>query len=283
VSYFVTTDTLVTWLILPDGEVEVFRSRGFEVPGQAGAGSAAAAAQRLGTLLFPAEILDRLPAGTELVIVPHGPLNLLPFAALTLPGSAEPLGVRHALRYSPSLSTLAEIAERGEGIGAAEAVARALVVGDPAMPEVTGTSGERIRLGQLSGAAAEGQWVARQVKGRALTGTEATESQVRSLFPTATLVHLATHGYAYASEAMARQSFIALAPDAQHDGLLTVGEVLDEIPSLVAELVVLSACQTGLGDLKQAEGTVGLRRSMFGVHLDSKIRSTGRPSNLWAR
>ena len=57
---------------------------------------------------------------------------------------------------------------------------------------------------------------------------------------------------------------MALAADADNDGLLTVGEVLDDNTlRLRAELVVLSACQTGLGDLKQAEGTVGLQRAFL--------------------
>jgi CHAT domain-containing protein len=78
------------------------------------------------------------------------------------------------------------------------------------------------------------------------------------------LIHLATHGYAFASEGLVRRSFVAFAPGSGYDGVLTVGEILDDSALILnAELVTLSACRTGLGDLKQAEGTVGLQRAFL--------------------
>src|SRR6185436_5435058 len=107
-------------------------------------------------------------------------------------------------------------------------------------------------------------WVSERTGTTALTRRQASETEVKKRLPRASLVHLATHGYAYASDARARLSFIALAPTTSDDGFLTVGEVLDD-PALrlSADLVVLSACQTGLGDLKQTEGTVGLQRAFL--------------------
>jgi len=108
------------------------------------------------------------------------------------------------------------------------------------------------------------RWLAERLGVSPLSGAEATESVVRKRLAESRLVHLATHGYAYSTEAWARQSFVALAPDDENDGLLTVGEILDDPAlELEAELVVLSACQTGLGDLKEAEGTVGLQRAFL--------------------
>lgn len=101
---------------------------------------------------------------------------------------------------------------------------------------------------------------------RLLNDSAASETVVRRRLSRATLVHLATHGRAYNSDAFARASFVVLAPDRRHpDGLLTVGELLDDSTLTLheAELVVLSACQTGLGDLKEAEGTVGLQRAFL--------------------
>jgi CHAT domain-containing protein len=80
----------------------------------------------------------------------------------------------------------------------------------------------------------------------------------------APLIHFATHGLAYGTSSAARRSFVAFAPDSTNDGLLTLGELMDDKQlTLTAELVVLSACQTGLGDMKKAEGSIGLQRAFL--------------------
>jgi CHAT domain-containing protein len=140
------------------------------------------------------------------------------------------------------------------------------VVGNPTMPrEVEEPDGTREQLASLPAAEQEADSVARLLGAAVLVGSQATESAVRVRLAGAPLVHLATHGQVYAGEAQVRSSWVALAPDSLYpNGLLTLGEWVDEPGlGLRAELVVLSACQTGLGDLKQAEGTVGFQRALL--------------------
>lgn len=214
----------------------------------------------LGEVLLPTDLLSRVPSGAEIVIVPHGPLGLVPFAALQLEGDSVPLGVRHSLRYAPSLRSLVAASARARAASAGPVI----VVGNPFMPEIASAKGERVRLSDLPGAAAEAADIAGRLGVVSWTGSDASETRVRRDLPAAGLVHLATHGLAFGSESRVRDSYVALAPDAAHDGLLTLGEIMDDDAiTLVADLVVLSACQTGLGDMKQAEGTVGLQRALL--------------------
>jgi CHAT domain-containing protein len=95
-----------------------------------------------------------------------------------------------------------------------------------------------------------------------LSGDHATESEVRRRIGHADIIHFATHALAYATYRKARDSFLAFAPDSTQDGLLTVGELMEDSSlSIPARLVVLSGCQTALGPVMQAEGTVGLQRA----------------------
>jgi tetratricopeptide (TPR) repeat protein len=208
-------------------------------------------------LLLPPSLRAALPADTaELVVIPHGPLGLVPFAALPIDAAATPMGVRWALRYAPSLALLATVERDG---ASDRRPARALIVADPAMPPDPDGGQPFSPLGM---ARLTAQWLSRELGGNALVGADASETTVLRELGTAQLVHFGTHGRAYGTEARARRSFVALAPAGTGDGLLTMSEVMTG-PRLSASLVVLSACETGLGDLKGAEGTIGLQRAFL--------------------
>jgi CHAT domain-containing protein len=96
-----------------------------------------------------------------------------------------------------------------------------------------------------------------------LIGATATEAVVRSQLPSARYIHLATHAQVRGGAA-SRESYIALASGSGHDGLLTVAELLeDDSLRFVAELLVLSACQTALGEIREGEGIIGFQRALL--------------------
>ena len=316
-AYMTTKDTLLTWLVLPSGDVTLERqairrdsvtqlaaairthlgaddalgrtvrsleagppraARNAAASGASTRARASTSAERFeasASALITSTLARQLPAGGELVIIPHGPIALVAFAALPVPPgpghgmSRETLGARYAIRYAPSLTTLRVVTVRAETVGETRrpgydgVLHGALVVGNPSMPKVATARGGIVRLPPLPGAEREGQWVAQALGVAPLTGRSATERAVRDRMGAAPVIHLATHGFAYSADAKILDSFVAFAPDATADGLLTVGEVIDQVHRLTAELVVLSACQTGLGNLRQAEGTVGLQRAFL--------------------
>jgi tetratricopeptide (TPR) repeat protein len=221
---------------------------------------------RVASLLFPPSVARALAGARELLIIPQGTLGMLPFATLPFGPSGELLGQTFALRYGPSLATVAR-AQARPAIPSSELSQRlkqAIIFSNPAMPDVQTASGERSALAALPGADAEGRAVAKYLDVTVHTGGSATETAARRLMPSAPVIHLATHGVAYAKLDRTRDSFIALAAGDGNDGRLTVAELLDDSSlKLSAELVVLSACQTGLGDMRIAEGTVGLQRAFL--------------------
>lgn len=100
---------------------------------------------------------------------------------------------------------------------------------------------------------------------------QATESRLRQLDPTTAILHIASHGQFDSQHPL--QSRLLLAKDASDDGILSVNELYElEIP---ASLVVLSACETGLGDVRNGGDVIGLTRGFIFAGANTVI------STLW--
>lgn len=200
---------------------------------------------RLHDSLF-SEVLPLLLPGEPLVVVPYRELAVVPLAVLAAADGSS-LADRHALSVLPSLASLG-------GLTAATAAApRAVVVGDPA------TAGE-LGLAALPGAAAEAQRVAGVLDAAGFETTlllhaGATEAAFRDKARGARLLHLSCHATV---RQQASASPIFLAPSPPEDGLLLPGEIAEL--SLDGALVVLAACQSGLGRAT-ADGVLGLGRA----------------------
>jgi len=229
-----------------------------------------------------------LDGATHLLIAPDGALNLIPFAAL------RDASGRHALeRYTITLLTsgrdLLRLADLGDSRSEAVVVA-APAFGDPPLvpaPDGRGgpsrVDGSRPFFGPLPGVAAEVRALRALLPGaRILTGSEATESAVRRLAGPR-LLHVATHGFFHEAaraadpldDAMAR-SGLALAganrTPTQDDGVLTAVEAAG-LDLFGTRLVVLSACDTGVGDVRVGEGVYGLRRALVLAGAESQVMS----------
>lgn len=217
-----------------------------------------------------APIAADLPSDSDvpIILVPQGPLFLVPFAAL-MDASGRDLIERHTLLVTPSIQTL-ELS-RTRRARAREVSRGAVVVGNPVMPSLPARPGEVAqRLAPLPGAEREATTVAGLLGTQPLVGADATKPAVISRMRGARWVHLATHGLLDDTKGLGVPGAIALAPSPGDDGILTAPEILDL--NLSAELVVLSACDTGRGRLS-GDGVIGLSRAVVAAGAASVIVS----------
>ncbi len=214
-------------------------------------------------------IADLLPTNEtdRIIFVPQGSLFLVPFPALK-DANGDYLIQHHTVLTAPSIQVLASTQQQRSPLPAKPT--DVLVVGNPTMPNIP-----NISLPNLPGAEAEAKTIAQFFGTQALTGAAATKAKVVQQMAQAQIIHLATHGLLQYGDPQASgirdiPGAIALAPSGSDNGLLTSAEILQL--QLKAQLIVLSACDTGRGDIT-GDGVVGLSRALITAGVPSIIVS----------
>jgi CHAT domain-containing protein/tetratricopeptide (TPR) repeat protein len=229
--------------------------------------------------------------GTKrLVIVAEGALQYVPFAALSVPGVVyQPLILRHEVISLPSASAFAV---QRENLANREPAPKTLaVIADPVFsfgdPRVKPGSESQVQIatrslehgpaastgvGQLSIARLPfTRWEADQILAVARAGSNLKALDFRANRAMATsgelskyrYVHFATHGYLDTARAGLSAIVLSLYDEKGNpqDGFLRAHDIYNL--KMPAELVVLSACETGLGKDVRGEGLEGLTRGFM--------------------
>ncbi len=180
----------------------------------------------------------------KLILVPHGAMHYLPFAALH-DGKAFMIE-KYSLRLLPSASVVKYLRTTKTAKPAGILAFGNPDLGDPRL--------------DLKHAQLEALAVVKMVpQSKALIRKEATEAAFRKFAAGFNYIHFATHGE-FNSEAPLDSS-LRLARDDTSDGHLTVGKLYSI--RMDADLVTLSACETGLGKVANGDDVVGLTRGFL--------------------
>jgi CHAT domain-containing protein len=203
-------------------------------------------------LIAPA---TRLIRAKELIVVPHDALHYLPFQAL-YSTQGRYLVEDHSVTYLSSASLLRFVQAKRKAVGQ-----KVLALGNPSfdaskadLPMSESEVNEIRRFYPQSTILAKG---------------EASEEKVKAQMANHDVVHFATHAELNKDDPLS--SAILLAKGVRDDGRLEAKEIFRM--DLNASLVVLSGCETGLGQLSSGDELVGLTRAFIYAGTPSVVAS----------
>lgn len=283
ISYHLTSDTLIAFLITPDGlQVNATpvgpsfiinlqhisdyyrtnpkkRNKNLEI----------------GTLQN--DLYNRLIApfsseiqGKDLIIIPDGLLSAIPFDLLYSsdddPSGPGPKGFppyllfQHAISYEYSATLYAEKNNNSSGV-----ISKVLAMAPDYGKQKTLTD-NRLYYRQLDSpvlnplpwAKQEIKYIKKWLPGRAVSGNMASEYYFKKNAPGYNILHLSMHTVLNDKDPMYSKLIFSRATDTIEDGYLNTWELYNL--TLKAKMAVLSACNTGTGMIHQGEGIMSLAR-----------------------
>ena len=216
-------------------------------------------------MILPAEAY--LSKKSQVTILPDGILNYIPFEVLITrepkEGKDSPyekldyLGKKYALSYSQSASVYLSMLARSSTPEQDTEIKELVAFGDPLYLD---------QYKRLEFSGEEVQSIATLFPGGEVNlflreNANETNAKKENILPAYKYIHFATHGLV--DENNPGRSGLVLSQDKSkpEDGILRAEEI--SLMKLNAELVVLSACQTGLGKMIRGEGMIGLSRSFM--------------------
>ena len=261
--------------------------------GRAGADGTQEHGRRLRALVW--EPVASLAATAPVVVAPDGSLGVVPFGALSAADGRFLIEERHVNVVESAFDLF-----RAGHVFPTENT-KALLVGgiaygsNPRAASRGRGCGPPAGFAPLAATDAEAQEVGTHLTNAGvdrivfLRGEDATEPAVRAAMPGSTFVHFATHGFSTdcahlagasprdresrisAGLALAGANSLAGAAAAA-DGLLMAEEVA-QLDLRGVRVAVLSACETGLGDVQDGDGVIGLRRAFATAGADTLVVS----------
>lgn len=228
-------------------------------------------------LLTP--VADQLPA-RRLIIVADGALSVVPFGSLPSPGSAEPLFMQSEVVSIPSIEAVDLLRRRRTGRPAPPKTIAVIAdpVFEPDDPRLRGTRAAQFdgnnqavvaSLPRLPFTAQEAKAILSLVppgQGEELVGFSAHRQAVLGgELSKYRLIHFATHGLVDADYPGLSQLMLSRYDEQGRPqrSSISVSEISQL--NLSADLVVLSACQTGIGREASEEGLMSLTEAFLGA------------------
>lgn len=183
----------------------------------------------------------------KLILVTDGLLNYIPFSSLNISNtSIKYLIEDYAVSYVNSATLLFQLQEKQENNNKVLAFAPTF-------------NSDNNNLLPLPNNKKEVKSILQHVNGDALTDTEASLQNFNTSSLNYGIIHLATH--AIFNDTNPEYSFLAFSPNTKQEHLLYTKDLYNL--KLNADLVTLSACESGIGELKRGEGLLSLARGFY--------------------